>query len=145
MLGLCMPRINCHVMVWTNLHGVWCLLRTYGVLLYGGGGGGGVDNVLEMGVKRVGGGRGRHEAQAPSNQVKNYKQIWHWVPNEVVSRSVWSISSVYWPAPLLGHRPSWSSACLFKVSMSRIIEQVGIIHIFRAKRNKSALWLSSSE
>ena len=89
--------------------------------------------------------RGRHEAQAPSNQVKNYKQIWHWVPNEVVSRSVWSISSVYWPAPLLGHRPSWSSACLFKVSMSRIIEQMGTIHIFREgtlNQHKSALWLS---
>ena len=34
------------------------------------------------------------------------------------SRAVWSFSSVHWPAPPLGHRPTWSSACLFKVSMN---------------------------
>ena len=41
------------------------------------------------------GGGWRHEAQAPSNQVKNYKQIYSLGVNEVVSRTVWSVSSVY--------------------------------------------------
>ena len=44
--------------------------------------------------------------------------------SEVGSRTVWSFSSVYGPAPLLGHRPSWSSACLFKVNMRRINDDV---------------------
>ena len=65
----------------------------------------------------VGGKKGRHEAQAPSNQVKNYKQTWLWEPSETGSRAVWSISSVIWPAPLFGHTPDWSCASLFKVSM----------------------------
>jgi len=38
---------------------------------------------------------GRHEAQAPSNQVKNYKQTLRLAQSEVGSRTVWSFSSVH--------------------------------------------------
>lgn len=61
---------------------------------------------------------GQHEAQAPSNLVKNYRETWC-LCTKWCGITYNLDKSVNGPAPPHCHRPSWSSASVSKVSMRK--------------------------